>query len=250
MSLRRLFEIRYAYELANPPRLVVASGPETVVAGLPPGSKVVLRRTGAGTAQRTVDRLELGSEGATLLVLREPWEGLPVSVGWEVWTAVENASARVATLRDQVALALSISLEGDRRIASGWWMLVHVLPSFALDAVFGLAYDGSSCRGLLAVRSVPLPQPVEIEPRGLHLLRHLESVAIALEEPPTGAIADGIGYRIELATASLDARFAFANPLRPDLRALERSLHQADELLAGGDHEYVKTWKGYLRETP
>ncbi len=248
MALRRLFEIHLAYESGHPPQLVVHSGPEILVEGLPPGSSIVLRRAGEAASQRKVDRLELGAGGETVLYLAGPSAGLPVTSGWEVWTSLESAVARSIDLRSEVARALSIDLEGIEgvRVAWGWWMLAQILPSFGGDAVLGLAYDGRSGRGLLRVRSGDVFGPVSVGVEGLDLLRRIAPVGIALEEPPTHFACDGIGYRVEVVTAALDARLAFSNPWRPDLEALERSLLQAAELVAGPDCEYLGVWRRHL----
>jgi hypothetical protein len=64
-------------------------------------------------------------------------------------------------------------------------------------------------------------------------------------------VLDGIGYRLYLETISLQVAVRFANPMVPQLRALEQALLQVGRTMAVHDpagtvEEYLHEWAPYL----
>lgn len=265
MPAHRLFEVDQVYQVHAAGRtrqLVVVSPPGTILEGMPIGSTIQLRRSGEGAAQRRVTEIEIHPNGSVALMLERERDDLSVrgGCGWEVWTSVERASARRLDLFEETARSLSIDLTGVGGFRWGreWWLLAQVLPSFHPDAVLGLLNDGQSSRGIFVVRPAEAatwspPTPVEASQSLEGFRRTVESIVISPEEPPRGAWLDGIGYRVELASGHLDARFHFFNPSRPDLVALERALFQAGTSIAetqgaAAEREYLAVWRGYLSQ--
>jgi hypothetical protein len=143
----------------------------------------------------------------------------------------------------------------------GLW-LVHVEPAF--DPVAALAVvDPPECKRFAFAMERLRPAPLgDVEsvvsesgqlPAKWHDLVAAALQSVNLREARSGAVLDGIWYRLEVHVRALSSTIEFGNPRNPGIRRLEAAMIGAARGIgevAGSEllTEYLAVWESYVED--